>query len=164
MLAHALHHRTAPASAAVPSAVPSGTRAKTLDASPLRLALAASGVSEEFAAHRLGVSRALVRKLEDGRAPVSIERVEALHRAAPRAGRELARQMIERLRPLAEEVPPSAPSPDAALRTVITRVGDVARELDEALADGSVSAEERSRVQRARCALAEAVLVLGRAV
>lgn len=143
MPAHAIHHATALAPASVPSAEKSGTRAKALAVSPLRLARLETGTSAEELAGQLGCSRALVRKLEDG--ALTVERVALIVEASPRFGRALVRVLVAQLGALLREpaVPIASAVPELAAET-----GDVAHAYLEAMVDGELSADELRTLDR----------------
>lgn len=163
MVRHAVQSRTATPAESVPEPAPSGTRASTdrakaLDASALRRALLETGTSEEALARRLGCSRALVRKLEAGDG-LTAERVSAVCSASPRLGAALLGVLRAQLDTL-EGGPASEPG--SALPRLAAELGDVARSLVEADADGVRTRDELLALDRELAELEEAVRAVRR--
>lgn len=175
MAAHAYQPRTsltapglsarAASATGAPAAPASSPRAKHLkpDGAMLRAALEAAGVSERQLAERMHLSRARVGQWLDGAAALSLERIEAIAAACPTLGRELARRAVDRLAHLLD-APTHHQDLARHLRVCTAELDDVARTLDEALADGHVTALEQATLRRELRQLADALDAMRRAI
>lgn len=131
----------------VPDRDMAGTRPKRLTGDALAAALmadtlAASGVSQEQLARRLGVSRALVRKWLAGEAGPSRWCVRMAERM-PRTYRELLRRLVALEQPTAARL-----GLLQSVANVHTECADVVAVVHRAVLDGSVDESERRAMLR----------------
>lgn len=104
--------------------------------------IAAAGASEPMVAKHLGVSPTLVRGLRSGAKEVTLARVLEMPRSIADAVLDKARRALD------DEAPPSGMTPERHALAIGAAYGSFVRELHEALADNSLSAEERRAIVR----------------
>lgn len=95
-------------------------------------------------ADALGVCRSRVRQFRAGMASLSLAHLLALRSSMP----TLFRAVVDELVALVPEARPSKLDPAHHLALLTKELGDVAKEVSEALADGHITTDERIRIRR----------------